>query len=94
MEEKILTEITETCEHCNFSNRCLKEDCTLWKIEQLVISKENTNWNKLKKWINEQKEFIKELPTYTNDIMNNHIGMIGAYNNVLEEMIELDKVDK
>lgn len=41
MEEKILTEITENCEHCNFCNKCLEEDCTLWRIEQIVISKEN-----------------------------------------------------
>ena len=40
-EEKILTEITGCCEHCNFSNRCLEEDCVLWKIEQIVIGKEN-----------------------------------------------------
>ncbi len=40
-EEKILTEITETCERCNYSNRCLEEDCTLWRIEQIIISKEN-----------------------------------------------------
>ena len=39
-EEKILTEITETCEHCNFSNRCLEENCTLWRIEQIVVNQQ------------------------------------------------------
>lgn len=38
MEEQILTEIAETCEHCNFCNKCIEEDCTLWRIEQIVIN--------------------------------------------------------
>ena len=41
MEDKILTEITNCCFNCHFSNKCLEEDCVLWKIEQIVSGKEN-----------------------------------------------------
>ena len=59
------------------------------------IEKENkqlqNNWNELKKWLEEQKEFIKDIPTFSNDIKNNHIGMAGAYNNSLDKMQELEQ---
>ena len=41
MEEKLLTEITEICECCSSRECCLEEECVLWRIEQIVISKEN-----------------------------------------------------
>ena len=54
------------------------------------ITKLQNNWNELKKWLEEQKEFINDIPTFSNDIKNNHIGMVGAYNNSLDKMQELD----
>lgn len=38
MKEEILNEITNNCEYCHFSNKCLEEDCALWRIEQIVIN--------------------------------------------------------
>ena len=35
-EEKILTEITESCEQCSKRECCLEEDCVLFRIEQIL----------------------------------------------------------
>lgn len=35
-ETQIMNEITEACEHCNFLNRCLEEDCVLYRIEKIL----------------------------------------------------------
>lgn len=49
------------------------------------------NWNELKTWIEEQRDFIENVPTFSRDIKNNHMGMIGSYNNCLEKMEEIEK---
>lgn len=70
------------------------------KIEKL--EKQNTRLKKknkqlkeekeeLKKWLKEQKQFIDDIPTFSNDIKNNHIGMVGAYQNTLEKIKELEE---
>ena len=38
MKEEILTEITNNCEECIIKDCCVEEDCTLWRIEQIVTS--------------------------------------------------------
>ena len=35
-EEKILTEISESCELCSRRENCLEEDCILFRIEQIL----------------------------------------------------------
>ena len=45
----------------------------------------------LKKWLEEQKQFIENIPTFTKDIKNNHIGMIGAYENTLDKIKEFEE---
>ena len=37
MNEEILTEITEQCERCPYSQSCPEEECVLFRIEQIVI---------------------------------------------------------
>lgn len=39
MEEKILTEITDFCEECGSHESCPEEDCILFRIEQIVLEK-------------------------------------------------------
>lgn len=40
-QQKILEEITNFCEQdCSEREQCIEEDCVLWRIEQLIISKE------------------------------------------------------
>lgn len=39
--EKILSEIVEFCEGCKNRECCLEEECVLYRIEQIMISKEN-----------------------------------------------------
>lgn len=49
MREKILTEISEACEFCEYRECCREDDCTLFRIEQLV-----EKWDKLKGKENEE----------------------------------------
>ena len=67
------------------------EKCDMQKELTETINKLQNNWNELKKWLEEQKEFINDIPTFSNDIKNNHIGMVGAYNNSLDKMKELEQ---
>lgn len=43
MKNKIMIEITNCCENCNFHEKCLEEDCVLWEIEQIVINDDEEN---------------------------------------------------
>lgn len=36
MNDEILTEITEQCERCPFSQSCPEEECILFRIEQII----------------------------------------------------------
>jgi hypothetical protein len=38
-DKKILTEITESCEQCPKREKCLEEDCVLFRIEQILVEK-------------------------------------------------------
>lgn len=40
MQEKILNEIYEFCEGCPSKECCPEEECTLFRIEQIVLSNE------------------------------------------------------
>lgn len=84
-EETLKQIIIYTIEGEEHLGENLKEQCVDY-IEQL-----QNNWNELKKWLEEQKEFINDIPTFSNDIKNNHIGMVGAYNNSLDKMQELEQ---
>lgn len=35
-EKKILKSISENCKNCFFSNRCLEEQCSLYRIERII----------------------------------------------------------
>lgn len=61
----------------------LYSDSTKYNILQ-------NKWNELKNWLEEQRKFIKEIPTFRSDIEHNHLGMVGAYNNTLDKMQELE----
>ena len=43
MQEKILEEITKHCEECSLKERCPEEDCTLFRIEQIVLKDDDSN---------------------------------------------------
>ena len=40
MEDKILNETTTFCESCPSRECCPEEDCVLYRIEQIVLNKE------------------------------------------------------
>lgn len=40
MEDKILNETTTFCESCNLKDCCIEEECILYRIEQIVLNKE------------------------------------------------------
>ena len=40
MEDKILNEITSFCEECKSKDCCPESDCVLFRIEQIVLEKE------------------------------------------------------
>lgn len=67
MENKILSEISNTCENCRSRECCKEKECVLFRIEQIVIKqrkkkcldrtlKEN---NQLKEVIDKAQEFIR-----------------------------------
>lgn len=41
MKEKILTEITNQCENCNLHEKCIEEECVLFRIEQILLKNES-----------------------------------------------------
>ena len=43
MTDKILTEITDTCENCPKHECCPEDDCVLYRIEQIVVESETNN---------------------------------------------------
>lgn len=55
------------------------------KIEQL-----QSNWNSLREWLEQQHQFIIEIPAYTKEISIEHKTMETCYENVLDKMNELE----
>jgi len=43
--DKTLTEIMEFCESCKNRECCLEEECVLYRIEQIMISKDKQKEN-------------------------------------------------
>lgn len=41
MKEKILNEITESCDNCKVKDCCKEDECVLYRIEQIVLDKKN-----------------------------------------------------
>ena len=41
MKDKILTEITDFCENCLSHECCHEEECVLFRIEQILLDKED-----------------------------------------------------
>ncbi len=37
MKNKILIEISEYCRNCHLSNKCIEEECILFRIEKLLV---------------------------------------------------------
>lgn len=68
----------------------VEQNDTLEYLYNRIIELQN-NWNELKKWLEEQKEFIEDIPTFTLEITHNHFGMVGAYKNTLSKMQELEQ---
>lgn len=40
MIDEILTEITDYCENCPYHEKCVEEECILFRIEQIVEGNE------------------------------------------------------
>lgn len=52
-----------------------------------------TRWNSLREWLEEQHQFIIEIPVYTKEISIEHKTMEICYENILDKMNELEGVD-
>lgn len=52
-----------------------------------------TRWNSLREWLEEQHQFIIEIPAYTKEISIEHKTMEICYENVLDKMNELESSD-
>ena len=46
MKDKILFEVLEYCDSCNLKEKCIEEECVLFRIEELVESDSNSNIHK------------------------------------------------
>lgn len=42
MNDEILTEITDFCSECSSKECCPKEECVLYRIEQIVIASDTS----------------------------------------------------
>ena len=60
----------------------------------LEIESLNNIINELKKWLEEQHQFIIEIPAYTKEIAVEHKTMEICYENVLDKLQELKGDDK
>ena len=40
LDYKIMLEISKQCEKCSLREKCIEEDCILFRIEQLIVNKE------------------------------------------------------
>ena len=62
MENKILSEISNTCENCRSRECCLEKECVLFRIEQIVLKqrKKTKENNRLKEVIDKAQEFIRD----------------------------------
>lgn len=56
-------------------------------------NKLQSNWNSLREWLENQHQFIIEIPAYTKEIAIEHKTMEICYENVLDKMNELEGVD-
>ena len=62
MENKILSEISNTCENCHSRECCSEKECVLFRIEQIVLKqrKKTKENNRLKEVIDKAQEFIRD----------------------------------
>lgn len=42
-KKKILLEISKYCENCPINNKCVEEECVLFRIEKLILEEINKN---------------------------------------------------
>lgn len=59
-----------------------------------IVKQLQSNWNNLGEWLEEQHQFIIEIPAYTKEISIEHKTMEICYENVLDKMNELERKDK
>ena len=78
-------ELQERIVYLERSNERKEETIIDYQINEYSILE------KLKKWLEEQKQFIDDIPTFSKDIKNNHLGMIGAYQNTFDKIKELEE---
>lgn len=45
-DDEILNEIYNTCKNCSLNMKCLEEECTLYRIKQIVLKEGETNESK------------------------------------------------
>lgn len=92
-------ELLMTCSKAQMINKYideLDENCKLselWCKSQQENKQLKNNWNKLKKWLEEQDIFITELPAFTKEITIEHKTMSICYENILDKMQELEGSD-
>ena len=68
-------------------------DHNQWKELLTYLEQLQSNWNSLREWLEEQHQFIIEIPAYTKEISIEHKTMEICYENVLDKMNELEGVD-
>lgn len=81
-----------------YHNRCIENVVLMYELEQKIVAHSEAQlemqldkWNKIKKWVEEQIEFLEGVPTFTVALKHNHIGMKGAYKNVLYKIEEIEE---
>ena len=75
----------------------LEENCTLsdlWCKSQEENKRLNNIINELEKWLEEQHQFIIEIPAFTKEIAVEHKTMEICYENILDKLQELKGEDK
>lgn len=82
-----------------FSELVIKAENELY-IRELLQRNENlkqeldhskNNWEELKKWLEEQHQFIIEIPAFTKEIIQEHKTMELCYEDILNKMKELEE---
>lgn len=78
-----------------FNKLVIKAENELYIKELLKRNNQlQSNWNSLREWLEEQHQFIIEIPAYTKEISIEHKTMEICYENVLDKMNELEGKDK
>ena len=65
-------------------------------LEELIKEAKQlqSNWNSLRRWLQEQNNFLEGIPTFTKEIEREHKIQIISYDYVLDKMNELESGEK